>query len=149
MKIKMILLFASLFFGGITVLKAQAPTHIPLLNDTWRLIAQRTYKKNENYKMVPAFPPKLKALEQTEVELSGYIIPLKAEMEYQNFMLAVVPYDQCPYCGQGDVPSMIEVVVTDPVRHSDKPVKIRGKLVLNETGDNRSEVFLVSARVVK
>jgi hypothetical protein len=131
------------------MLQSQPPTHVPLMNDTWRLIAQKTYKKNANYKMVPAFPARLKSLENTEVELGGYIIPLKAEMELKNFMLAVVPYDQCPYCGQGDIPSMIEVVATDAVRHSDTPVKIRGKLVLNETGDKRSEIFLVNAKLVK
>jgi hypothetical protein len=148
MKIKLALII-TLLFSSVKTLTAQPPTHVPLMNDTWRLIAKKTYKKNASYKMVPAFPAGLKSLENKVVELCGYIIPLKAEMEYKNFMLAVVPYDQCPYCGQGDIPSMIEVVVVDALRHSDKPVKIRGKLVLNETGDNRSEIFLVDAMLVK
>lgn len=148
MKLKLIL-FSTFFLFAIAAAKAQAPTHVPLMNDTWRLIAQKKYVKNAQFKMVPAFPKKLEDLENTVVELQGYLIPLKAEMEYTNFMLAVVPYDQCPYCGQGDIPSMIEVNSKKSVVGSDRPVKIRGKLVLNKTGDKRSEIFLQEAEVSK
>lgn len=148
MKAKHIVIFALLLCSGI-IAKGQAPTHVPLMNDTWRLIAQKKYIKNAQFKMVPSFPPKLQQMENTIIELGGYIIPLKAEMEYTNFMLAVVPYDQCAYCGQGDIPSMIEVQAKRAVSASDKPVKIKGKLILNKTGDKRSEIFLLDAELVK
>jgi hypothetical protein len=49
--------------------------------------------------MVPNFPTQLKALNNKLVELPEYYIPVKAESSSQEFMLAVVPYDQCAYCG--------------------------------------------------
>ena len=128
---------------------AQPPTHIPLMNDTWKLIGQRTYKKNADFKMVPAFPVRLEALQNKAVELPGYMIPINADLNHKEFMLAVVPMDQCPYCGQGDIPSMVEVKMVKELGYTDKPVKIRGKLMLNKTGDYRSEVFLLQAEQVK
>ncbi|HEV7381072.1 MAG TPA: hypothetical protein VGN64_14830 [Dyadobacter sp.] len=128
---------------------AQPPTHIPLMNATWKMIAERTYKKNKDYKMVAAFPPKLQAMQNKVVELPGYIIPINADLNHKEFMLAVVPMDQCPYCGQGDIPSMVEVKMAKEMTYTDKPVKIRGKLLLNQSGDYRSEVFLLNAELVK
>lgn len=148
MKLKQMVILTLLICSA-ALAKGQAPTHVPLMNDTWRLIAQKKYVKNAQFKMVPAFPQKLQEMENTVIELGGYIIPLKAEMEYTNFMLAVVPYDQCAYCGQGDIPSMIEVHARRGVSASDRPVKIRGRLVLNKTGDKRSEIFLMDAEMVK
>jgi hypothetical protein len=145
---KRLIVVAIILFGYISIVNAQAPTHVPLMTNVWKLIAQKTYVKNANYKMVPSFPKPLKALQNKMVELPGYIIPTKADYEFQEFMLAVVPYDQCPYCGQGDIPSMIEVKSLKPIKHSDKPVKIKGKLLLNETGDSRSEIFLLDAIMV-
>ncbi|WP_207426076.1 DUF3299 domain-containing protein [Pedobacter sp. SYSU D00535] len=129
--------------------KAQAPTHVPLMTPVWELIAKRTFKKNANFKMVPAFPAQLQMLQNKVVELPGYIIPLNTDYESSHFMLAVVPYDQCAYCGQGDIPQMVEVNMAKPLRYTDKPIKIRGKLLLNESGDKRSEVFLFNAEQVK
>lgn len=138
-----------LFFSSIVLLKAQPPVHVPLMTSTWKLIAEKEYRKNAQFKMMPFFPAKLKALNTKTIELPGYIIPIKAESASQEFMLAVVPYDQCPYCGEGDIPSMVEVHSKIPVGYSEKPVKIRGKLVLNESGDNRSEIFVMDAELVK
>lgn len=99
--------------------------------------------------MVPTFPTKLEALQNKMVELPGYMIPINADVEHKEFMLAVVPMDQCPYCGQGDIPSMIEVKMAKELGYTDKPIKIRGKLLLNKTGDLRSEIFLLNAELVK
>lgn len=142
---KRLFVITLMLLGGTTFVNAQAPTHVPLMTNVWKLIAQKTYVKNASYKMVPSFPKPLKALQNKVVELPGYIIPTKADYEFKEFMLAVVPYDQCPYCGQGDLPSMVEVKTMKPIKHSDKPVKIKGKLLLNETGDSRSEIFLLDA----
>lgn len=129
--------------------EAQPPTHVPLMTSTWKLIAERSYKKNKDFKMVPAFPPKLEAMQNKLVELPGYMIPINADVSHTEFMLAVVPMDQCPYCGQGDIPSMVEVKMNKELGYTDKPIRIRGKLALNKTGDLRSEIFLLNAELIK
>ncbi|MCF0056238.1 hypothetical protein [Dyadobacter sp. CY356] len=141
--------FLILFLVTTFTLNAQPPTHVPLMTNTWKLIAERSYRKNKEFKMVPTFPAKLEALQNKFVELPGYMIPINADVEHKEFMLAVVPMDQCPYCGQGDIPSMVEVKMSKEVGYTDKPVKIRGKLLLNKTGDLRSEIFLLNAELVK
>jgi hypothetical protein len=141
--------FLFLFLITAFEIKAQPPTHVPLMTSTWKLIAERSYKKNKDFKMVPTFPAKLEALQNKLVELPGYMIPINADVEHKEFMLAVVPMDQCPYCGQGDIPSMIEVKMAKELGYTDKPIKIRGKLLLNKTGDLRSEIFLLNAELVK
>ncbi len=138
-----------LFFCSIALLKAQPPVHVPLMTNVWKLIAEKEYRKNAQFKMMPFYPAKLKALHNKVIELPGYFIPLKAESASQEFMLAVVPYDQCAYCGQGDIPSMVEVRSKTPIAYSEKPIKIKGKLVLNESGDSRSEIFVMEAELVK
>lgn len=143
------IVFLFLFFTVALFANAQPPTHIPLMNNTWKLIAGRSYKKNKDFKMVPVFPAKLEALQNKVVELPGYIIPINADLNHSEFMLAVVPMDQCPYCGQGDIPSMIEVKMSKELNYTDKPVKLRGKLVLNKSGDLRSEIFLLDAELIK
>jgi hypothetical protein len=144
-----VILFLLMILGVALQANAQPPTHIPLMNSTWKMIAERTYKKNKDYKMVPAFPAKLQSMQNKVVELPGYIIPINADLNHKEFMLAVVPMDQCPYCGQGDIPSMVEVKMAKEMTYTDKPVKIRGKLLLNQSGDYRSEVFLLNAELVK
>jgi hypothetical protein len=129
--------------------KSQHVGDIPLMTKTWELIADRTYKLNSKKVWAASFPTALKALENKVLEFPGYIIPVKAGMNHSLFMLSVLPTDQCQFCGEGDVPAMIEVHSKKPVRYSDKPVKIKGKLVLNETGDYRSELFLMDAELVK
>lgn len=144
-----ITVFLVFFICSAFQLFAQPPTHIPLMNSTWKMIAERKYKKNSEFKMVPSFPAKLEALQNKPVELPGYMIPINADVAHKEFMLAVVPMDQCPYCGQGDIPSMVEVKMIKEVAYTDKPIKIKGKLKLNKSGDYQSEIFLLDAELVK
>lgn len=141
MKLAFIILLTCFSF----VTKAQHSSQIPLMTKTWELIADKTYKQNSKKQWVASFPAALKAIENKTVELPGYIIPVKAGLKHSLFMFSVVPTEQCPFCGQGDIPSMIEVHALKPLPYSEKPVKIRGKLVLNESGDGNSEIYLLNA----
>lgn len=141
MKFKLLVLFVFSFTG----LKAQHTSGIPLMTKTWELIADKSYKQNDKKQWVASFPAALKAMENRIVELPGYIIPVKAGLKHSLFMFSVVPTEQCPFCGQGDIPSMVEVHAASPMNYSDKPVRIKGKLVLNESGDGNSELYLLNA----
>lgn len=143
-----IIILSVLLCTGISA-KAQHVGDIPLMTKTWELIADRTYKLNSKKVWAPSFPTALKALENKVLEFPGYIIPVKAGMTHSMFMLSVLPTEQCQFCGEGDVPAMIEVHAKNGVRYSDKPVKIKGKLILNESGDYRSELFLMDAELIK
>ena len=121
----------------------------PLKSKDWDAIALLDYKANGKGKMAPVYPPSLKALHNKVVILPGYLIPIKASFTHSTFMLSVLPLEQCGFCGTGNLPIMIETFVTKAIPYSDKPIKVRGKLVLNlfeEQG--KSEITLINAQMV-
>jgi len=124
---------------------AKAQGHNELSTPTWKLIALRyeTQVKPMEFKVV--FPPDLKAINNRIIELPGYIIPTKVGNNFSTFMLSIVPIESCPFCGTGDIPSMVEVKMSSPIAWTSKPVKIRGKFIINDSGDKRSEFFLLDA----
>lgn len=124
---------------------AQVEVHESLKTPTWKLIALKYDKQITLTKWVPIFPKELRAIDNTVVELPGYIIPTKVGNRFSTFMLSIVPIESCPYCGTDDIPSMIEVKMAKPIDWTDKVIKIKGKLIINDSGDKRSEFFLVNA----
>ncbi|MDN5286475.1 MAG: hypothetical protein JWR38_2749 [Mucilaginibacter sp.] len=125
--------------------KGQPPQHVALMTNTWDLIDLKSYKPNARGIYVAYFPPELKALNKKMVELPGYMIPIKSGLTHAVFMLSVLPVLQCQFCGQANIPSMVEVHVIKPVLYSESPVMIKGTLVLNDVNDSQSEFILTNA----
>ena len=144
---KYILLIA-LFFYSLTGVHAQVKVHKDMRTPTWNLIGLRYDKQVEPLKWVSIFPPELMALNNKVIELPGFIYPTKVGAKFSEFMLSIVPIESCPFCGSGDIPSMIEVKMASAIPFTDKPIKIRGKFVINNSGDNRSDFFLLGAKQI-
>jgi hypothetical protein len=148
-----VILFILLFTGVASAQEVQysmpAPIDIPLMNRTWELIGKKTFKKISNGKQIPVFPKALWALNNKTVELSGYMVITKMGMNYNTFMLAVVPILQCQFCGEGGIPDMVDVHMNKAVPYSDDPVKFKGKLVLKTPDDYSTNVFLMNAEISK
>jgi len=138
------MLFFTCFFG----LKAQVKVHKDMRTPTWNLIGLRYDKQVKPLKWVSIFPPELMALNNKVVELPGYIYPTKVGAKFSEFLLSIVPIESCPFCGTGDIPSMIEVKMGAAIPFTEKPIKIKGKFVINDSGDDRSEFFLLDAKLV-
>lgn len=119
-----------------TGLKAQVPEHVPLMNKYWELLSTRTIKKNSSSGLYePFFPPALAAANKTIIILPGYMVPLKTAASHQTFLLSVLPVMQCQFCGQGDIPEMVEVFMEKPIKFYKKPITLQGKLVINDNQD--------------
>ncbi len=142
------LLLIALFFSGFTSLKAQVKVHKDMRTPTWNLVGLRYDKQVQPLKWVSIFPPELMALNNKVIELPGYIYPTKVGAKFSEFMLSIVPIESCPFCGSGDIPSMIEVKMAAAIPFTDKPIKLKGKFVINDSGDDRSEFFLLGAKQV-
>jgi len=142
-----ILTIALLLFAFIA--QAQVKVHKDMRTANWNLIGMRYEKQVERLKWVSIFPPELMALNNKTIELPGYIYPTKVGSKFSEFLLSIVPIESCPYCGTGDIPSMVEVKMTTPLPFTEKPIKIRGKFVINNSGDDRSEFFLLDSKIVK
>ncbi|WP_316829435.1 hypothetical protein [Pedobacter aquatilis] len=138
----LILIFLSLFW---LKSKAQVQVHTEMRTVYWNLIGLRYEKQIKPLEWKSIFPAELKAINNKTIELPGFIIPTKVGNKFSEFMLSVVPIESCPFCGSGDIPSMVEVKMLNPLLWTNKPIKLRGKLIINDSGDKRSEFFLVNA----
>ena len=143
---KRIIIVASLLVS-VNFLSAQILN--PLKSKDWDAIALLYYKANGKGKMAPVYPPALKALHNKVVILPGYLIPIKASFTHSTFMLSVLPLEQCGFCGTGNLPIMIETFVTKAIPYSDKPIRVRGKLMLNLSEEQgKSEITLIDAQMI-
>jgi hypothetical protein len=122
---------------------------LSLMNGTWDLIAQKKIKKITPTKEIAVFPARLNALNNKSVDLSGYMVPIKAGMTHTTFMLAVLPFAQCNFCGTAGIPDMVEVHLQKPIRYTDDPITIVGKLKLNTQNILTPNVLLVEASEYK
>ncbi|MDQ1138655.1 hypothetical protein [Pedobacter agri] len=138
-----------LILTSVFVAQAQVKVHKDMRTANWNLIGLRYEKQVEPLKWVSIFPPELLALNNKVIELPGYIYPTKVGSKFSEFLLSIVPIESCPFCGTGDIPSMVEVKMATPLPFTEKPIKIKGKFVINNSGDNRSEFFLLGATQVR
>ncbi|WP_443944173.1 hypothetical protein ACJVDH_14775 [Pedobacter sp. AW1-32] len=121
--------------------------HTDLRTPTWNVIGLRYDAELSPGKWGSVFPAKLKALNKKQITLPGYMIPTKVGEKFSQFLLSIVPIASCPYCGSGDIPSMIEVKMAKPVAITERPIKITGIFQINASGDDRSEFFLLNAKL--
>ena len=141
---KLVLLVVSCLV--IHVVAAQVKVHTDLRTPTWNLIGLRYDAEIAPKKWGSVFPPALKALHNKAIELPGYIIPTKVGSKFSEFMFSIVPIASCPYCGSGDIPSMVQVKMLTAIPITEKPIKLKGIFVINDSGDDRSEFFLLNAK---
>ncbi|WP_293311935.1 hypothetical protein [Pedobacter sp. UBA5917] len=124
---------------------AQENVHTDMRTPTWNLIGLKYDKQVKPLVWQAIFPPALKAINNKVIELPGFIIPTKVGNSFTEFMFSIVPVASCPYCGTGDIPSMIEVKTLKSVTWTEEPITLKGKFVINDSGDSRSTFFLLDA----
>ncbi|WP_316824849.1 hypothetical protein [Pedobacter miscanthi] len=131
---------------GVQLSAAQVRVHTDMRTPTWNVIGLRYDAELAPGKWGSIFPPALKALNNKVIELPGYIIPTKVGSKFSEFMFSIVPIASCPYCGSGDIPAMIQVKMLSAIPITEKPVKLKGIFIINDSGDDRSEFFLLNAK---
>src|SRR5690606_22729833 len=129
--------------------------HTPMMNESWEAVNKLRYKvthqDNETI-YTPFFPTELKAIENKVVTLPGYLIPLNGGQDHETFMLSVLPIMQCMFCGQNDIPPMVEVFMKNgnKVRFTEAPIKVKGRVKLNaNTTEGNSEIQILDAEVAE
>jgi hypothetical protein len=115
--------------------------------DIWKILLSVKYKTEKQY-YIPQFDPKIKAFDNQVVILKGYMYPLEEKTNHDFFMLSYYPINVCFFCGGAGPESVIEVKAKTPIKYTDKPLKIKGKLRLNATNKERLFYFLLNAEVV-
>ncbi|MBT8219211.1 MAG: hypothetical protein KJP00_05285 [Bacteroidia bacterium] len=139
-------LFLGLFSAITTLSFAQG--------DIWQQLSNITYKKEYNEIMgfkvdVPVFAENIKSMEGKEIEIKGYIIPIEGYKSHKEFVFSAYPYSMCFFCGGAGPETVMEVFATEPVKYTDDPITLRGKLELNSQDINRLIYAIHEATIVK
>ena len=93
---------------------------------SWKTLSQvELVKQKDRY--VPQFSKDVTALDQKQVKVQGFIMPLQMGDKQSHFVLTAMP-QSCAFCLPGGPESMVEVKSKTPVKYTFEPVILTGKL---------------------
>ncbi|MCW5910012.1 MAG: hypothetical protein KIT62_03000 [Cyclobacteriaceae bacterium] len=112
----------------------------------WPKLYAITYQKDPKGEFdKPIFTKEVKALAGKEIVLPGYIIPFQGVTKESHFMLSSLPINACFFCGVGGPEGVVEVFLRKPIPYTDRPVEVKGKLVLNDSNPDQMIYILTDA----
>ena len=76
---------------------------------------------------VPEFSPEIRKLDQQDVRLQGYMLPIVAGETHDHFLLTMRP-PHCPFCLSLGPEYIVEVKSRSQIKHTYEPVVIAGRL---------------------
>jgi len=124
-----LLVFGTFFYGS-----AQSTSYKGIPSLVWAKLYEISYTTaTDEYGeyMVPSFSEETKKLEGKSVTLPGYMIPFESGYSENHFILSSLPLNACFFCGVGGPEGVIEVYSEKPVKYTDKPIELTGRLKLN------------------
>jgi hypothetical protein len=135
---KITILLAALLVAFPVVAQHQAPPGadpnqfkpLPDRNDvvSWKMLSQvELVKQKDRY--VPQFAAAVAALDQKEVKVQGFMMPLQMGDKQSHFVLTAMP-QSCAFCLPGGPESMVEVKTKAPVKYTFEPMVLSGKLAI-------------------
>ncbi|MDN3205535.1 hypothetical protein [Algoriphagus sediminis] len=120
-------------------------------DNVWRSLSEVSYKISEDEwgeLYVPVFSDNIKDLEGKVVEADGYIIPFEGMFKPEHIILSSLPIAECFFCGSGGPETVMEVMLTDPIKYTSNRVKVRGKLTLNSDDPEKLMYILTDAQLL-
>jgi hypothetical protein len=97
----------------------------------WQLLMQAKTVQKANKKFGPEFNPQIRELNNQQVKLYGFMLPLDQSRMQKRFLLtAFSPH--CAFCMPGGPESIVEVIADKAVEFSYEPVVIAGKMEVLE-----------------
>ena len=95
---------------------------------SWKTLAEvELVKAKDRY--VPKFASSVTALDQKQVKMQGFMLPLQMGDKQSHFVLAAMP-QTCSFCMPGGPESMVEVKMKTPVKYTFDAVVLSGKLAV-------------------
>ena len=148
-----ILLGSSLLLAGFTTQpldERAAQNSLPQSKDQmWSTLGETKVKFNHDAGTYSAnIPPAVKALNGSELSISGFILPLEAEEKFSHFLLSKRT-PTCAFCPPGEPNEIIEVYTETPQKWDDNIVTYTGTFELIDNKDLGVFFKLTKARIVK
>lgn len=74
------------------------------------------------------FTEMIQALDGTEIELPGFIVPLEGKNKQKHLFFSLYPYANCFFCGNAGPETVIEVEMDGDnyLEYTDEQIKIKG-----------------------
>ena len=95
---------------------------------SWKTLAQvELIKQKDRY--VPQFAASVTSLDQKQVKMQGFMMPLQTGERQSHFVLSAMP-TTCSFCLPGGPESLVEVKAKTPVKYTFEPVVLTGKMVI-------------------
>lgn len=118
---------------------------------TWKQLASIDFEEKYDehtgaLAYFPVFSPAMKALDQKEVSIKGYMLPVDPEQGL--YILSRHPFSACFFCGSAGPESIIELVMRPghPAYEMDETVTLMGMLELNGEDTEHCLYILKDAR---
>jgi uncharacterized protein len=93
---------------------------------SWKVLGQvELVKMKDRY--VPQFAQTVAALNEKEVKIQGFMMPLQVGDKQSHFVLSALPVT-CSFCMPGGPEQLVEVKTRQPVKYSFDPITVSGKL---------------------
>jgi len=93
---------------------------------SWNLLSQvELVKQKDTY--VPRFAASVAALDQKQVKVQGFMMPLEMGDKQSHFVLSAMP-QSCAFCLPGGPESLVEVKTRTPVKYTFDALILTGKL---------------------
>ena len=93
---------------------------------SWKLLGQvKTSQVGQRF--LPEFAPEIRKLDQQDVKLQGYMMPIATGEKHDHFLLTMRPAD-CPFCLSVGPEYIVEVKAKTPIKHTYEPVVVAGRL---------------------
>lgn len=105
---------------------------IPILPDVPGVLAWSKLEKVDSYKakdgrLLPKYPDSVLALDNQQVQMQGFMMPLEAGAKQSHFLLTVTT-PSCPYCLPAGPEGVVEIKASAPVKFSYKPIVLSGQM---------------------
>ena len=95
---------------------------------SWKTLGQVTPVRQQD-RFIPQFSKDISALDNKEVKLQGFMMPLDMGEKQKRFLLVAMP-PTCAFCLPGGPDQLVEVLAKSPVKYGFEPVVVSGKFVV-------------------
>jgi hypothetical protein len=93
---------------------------------SWNTLAKVKQIKTKN-RILPEFTREITALNDKEVKLQGFMMPLEPGEKQKHFLISVNP-QSCAFCLPAGPEGVVEVKTKTPVKYTFEPVILSGKM---------------------
>lgn len=94
----------------------------------WSLLSSVKAQTEKN-RIVPVFPPAVRALDRQQVKVQGFMLPLEPGERQKHFLLSAVP-TTCNFCVPAGPEGLVEVRTSQPVRYTVDAITVQGRLAV-------------------